>query len=281
MADQLTIHRIRDGFGAELPGIAVVDLDDAGVHAVQRAVVEHGIVFLRDQHLSDTEHLAFAGRFGSLSVYPVLRLAGEDRPLEFIEDGPDDPPKADRWHSDITWLPAPPKFAFLSMLTVPATGGDTMWADTQGALERLSPAFRHLLRGLGVRHRVEPESFDRFEQRFGSDVGRRFRDEYGAGVVHPLVRRNPDSGRDALFLGGYWMDAIVGMHPSESDLLLAYLMERATDPEQTVRWQWRVGDLAIWDERRTLHLALGDHFPQRRKVRRCTVDGEVPGPAPS
>jgi taurine dioxygenase len=264
------------GFGAEISDLDVRKLDDAELAAFRRAVVDHGVVFVRGQLLADDEQLALARRFGSLSVYPVLRLAGELRPLEFIEDTADDPPKADRWHSDLTWLSAPPMFAFLHMQVAPDKGGDTMWADTQGTYESLSPAFRELLTDLRVSHRVEPDSFERFEERFGADVGARFRAEYADGVEHPLVRRNPESGRCGLFLGGYWMDAIVGFDRAESDLLIGYLTERATSSEHTVRWQWRVDDLAVWDERRTMHVALGDHYPRRRKVRRCTVDGEVP-----
>jgi taurine dioxygenase len=277
----LQCRRVTPTFGAELSAPRLTELDDDGIAELQAAVVEHGVVFLRDQHLSDTEHLALAARFGQLSVYPVLRLAGEERPLEFIEDTADDPPKADRWHSDLTWLVAPPKFAFLSMLVAPATGGDTVWADTQGAFEALSPVLRDVLTPLRVRHRVEPASFDRFEARYGPEVGARFRTEYGDGALHPLVRRNPDSGRDALFLGGYWMDAIDGMHRWESDPLLEALMAHATQDDHTVRWHWTVGDLALWDERRTLHIATNDHYPQHRKVRRCTVDGEVPMPGGS
>ena len=278
MAD-FAVRRLTTNFGAELSGFDVRTLDDDGLARLRDAIVEHGIVFVRDQPLTDDEHLALARHFGSLSVYPVLRIAGEERPLEFIEDTADDPPKADRWHSDITWLTAPPMFGFLSMQITPDHGGDTMWADTQAALSSLSPTFQQMLRGLRVIHRVEPASFDRFEERYGPDVGARFRAEFRDGVEHPLVRRNPDSGRDALFLGGYWMHRIAGMHPHESDTLLAFLMAHATAAERTLRWHWRVDDLAIWDERRTMHLAMGDHYPRHRKVRRCTVDGEVPLPA--
>jgi taurine dioxygenase len=264
------------GFGAEIKGLDARRLDDVELAALRGAVVGHGVVFVRGQLLTDSEQLELARRFGSLSVYPVLRLAGEVRPLEFIEDTADDPPKADRWHSDLTWLPAPPMFAFLHMQVAPDVGGDTVWADTQGTYDSLSPAFAELLGDLRARHRVEPESFDRFEERFGGDVGARFRSEYAHGVEHPLVRRNPESGRCALFLGGYWMDGIVGFERAESDLLVDYLMDLATSPGHTLRWRWRVDDLAVWDERRTMHVALGDHYPRHRKVRRCTVDGEVP-----
>jgi alpha-ketoglutarate-dependent taurine dioxygenase len=272
----MDIKPLDAGLGAEVFGLDVRTLNDDELAGFRRAAVDHGVVFVRDQALTDDEQLDLARRFGSLSVYPVLRIAGEERPLEFIEDTADDPPKADRWHSDLTWLPAPPMFGFLHMEVAPDTGGDTMWADTQGVYESFSPAFQEMLAALRVLHRVEPLSFDRFEERFGSDVGGRFRAEYADGVDHPLVRRHPESGRVALFLAGYWMDAIVGFDRDESDLLLNYLMERATSPAHTVRWPWQVDDLAVWDERRTMHIALGDHYPRHRKVRRCTVDGEVP-----
>ncbi len=272
----MDVNPLGAGFGAVVTGVDLRRLDGGELADFRRAVVDHGVVFVRGQSLTDDEHLGLARRFGSLSVYPVLRLAGEERPLEFIEDTADDPPKADRWHSDLTWLPAPPMFAFLQMQVVPDTGGDTVWADTLGAYESLSTPFQALLTGLRAHHRVEPASFDRFEERFGPKVGKRFRAEYSDGVDHPLVRRNPESGRCGLFLGGYWLDKIVGFEPDESDLLIDYLMGRATSKEHTLRWQWRRHDLAVWDERRTMHVALGDHYPRHRKVRRCTVDGEVP-----
>ena len=262
--------------GAEVTGVDVRRLDDTDVVALRRAAVDHGVVFVRNQPITDDEQIRLAGAFGPLSVYPVLRIAGEHRPLEFIEDTASDPPKADRWHSDLTWLPAPPMFGFLHMEIAPDVGGDTMWADTQGVYEDLSPAFQQLLAPLRVRHQVEAPSFDRFEERFGTAVGERFRAEYAEGVEHPLVRRHPESDRSALFLGGYWMDGIVGFDRDESELLLGYLMDRATSTAHTTRWHWQVDDLAIWDERRTMHIALGDHYPRHRKVRRCTVDGEVP-----
>jgi alpha-ketoglutarate-dependent taurine dioxygenase len=262
--------------GAEVTGVDVRKLDDADLALFRRAVVDHGVVFVRNQPLGDDEQLELAGRFGPLSVYPLLRIAGEQRPLEFLEDTPDDPPKADRWHTDLTWIPAPPMFAFLHMEIAPDAGGDTMWADTQGLYDSLSPAFQEMIGRLRVRHHVGPVWFDRFEERFGPDVGGRFRSEFAGGVEHPLVRHHPESGRDAVFLAGYWMDGIVGFEREESDLMLDYLMGRATTPDHTVRWQWQVDDLAVWDERRTMHVALGDHYPRHRKVRRCTVDGEVP-----
>jgi taurine dioxygenase len=275
MAAELVVEPL-EPFGALLHG---PDLrrapDPTTAAALLGAVVEHGVVFLRDQPLSDEQHLALAATFGTLSVYPILAAAGEDVPLEFIEDTADDPPKADRWHSDITWLAQPPKLAFLSARVVPATGGDTIWADTQAAYEALPADARDALEPLRVHHAIGG-AYDRFVGRYSDAVLEEARRRFGFTAEHPLVRTNPDSGRRSLFLAGYWMDHVVGFPRPASDALLATLMAWATQDRFTRRWRWRVDDLAIWDERRTMHLATGDHYPQHRLVRRCTVNGETP-----
>jgi taurine dioxygenase len=135
---------------------------------------------------------------------------------------------------------------------------------------------QHVLRDLAVHYRIEPAAMDRIATLVDEESGRRFKAEYAHGVDHPLVRRNPDSGRLALFLAGYWMDHIVGMTPEESAAILEFLMDHATQPRFQCRWRWAVDDLAIWDERRTMHLALPDHYPRHRKLRRCTIVGEIP-----
>ncbi len=260
-------------FGAVLHGLDARDPD--ATTALRDAVHDHGVVFLRDQHLDDDEHIAVASRFGPLGVYPVQAAAGMTAPLEFIEDGPDDPPKADGWHTDVTWVETPPVLAFLCMLERPERGGDTLWVDTAGAWDALSPVMQEMLAGLELFHDVG-SSREVLVRKFGEDVVLRTKERFGMGVAHPLVRSHPYTGRKSLFVAGYFMDHVVGMSSAESRALLDFLMAHATAPERAIRWRWREGDLAIWDERRTMHRALGDHFPLRRRVRRCTVMGERP-----
>ncbi len=267
------IEPITRNFGAVLHGL---DFRDPGsTKAILDAVHAHGVVFLRDQPLEDAEHIACAARFGPLGVYPIQAAAGRDEPLEFIEDGPDDPPKADGWHTDVTWTERPPVLAFLSMLEPAERGGDTMWVDTAAAWDALSPVMQEMLSGLSVHHDLGA-SRAVLDRKFGTEIVERTRELYGIGVAHPLVRVHPHTGRKSLFVAGYFMDHVVGMTPAESRALLDFLMTHATQPERAIRWRWREGDLAIWDERRTMHRALGDHFPRRRRVRRCTVLGERP-----
>lgn len=269
----IEIETLTPTFGAELRG-----LDARDPHATQTlrdAVHEHGVVFLRDQHLDAKEHVACAARFGELGVYPVQAAAGLTEPLEFIEDGPDDPPKADGWHTDVTWAVRPPVLAFLCMLDPAERGGDTMWVDTAGAWDALSPVMQRMLEGLEVFHDIGT-SRAVLTRKFGEETLTRTKERHGMGVAHPLVRTHPHTKRRSLFVAGYFMDHVVGMTPTESRALLDFLMAHATEPERSIRWRWRRGDLAIWDERRTMHRALGDHYPQLRRVRRCTVLEETP-----
>ena len=276
-ATHLHVEPITASFGAVLDGLDLAaGLSDTDVRALHDAVVAHGMVVLRGQCLDDDQQLALGRRWGALHVYPVFRLAGQEVPIEWVEDTVDSPPKAFRWHTDLPWEPRPPKFGMLSAQVVPDAGGDTMWADTAGAYDALSLTMKQCLAGLRVLHKVEAGGMDRLASLVDAEAGAAFRREYAAGVEHPLVRRNADDGRLALYLAGYWMDHIVGMTPEESAALLAFLMTHATQPRFQCRWRWAKDDLVIWDERRSMHLALPDHYPRHRKLRRCTVEGETP-----
>lgn len=268
------IEPLLEDFGAIVRGVAFRDPD--ATRLLTDLVHTHGVVFLRDQPMTDAQHIEAASRFGPLGVYPLQAAAGEFEPLEFITDGPDDPPKADGWHTDVTWIEAPPVLAFLSMLEVPESGGDTLWVDTAKAFETLSPTMQSIVARLEVEHDISEANRQIFLKKWGQEVIDRTRERYGMGAIHPLVRRHPATGRRSLFVAGYFMKRIVGLSAAESEAMLAFLMAHATAPERALRWRWREHDLAIWDERRTMHRALGDHFPRRRRVRRCTVLGERP-----
>jgi taurine dioxygenase len=254
----------------------VATVDDAGWAALHQVLLERKVVFLRDQDLSDDQHLAFARRWGEVSVYPIVKLLGGDVRLEVIVDDADKPPAADYWHTDVTWIEEPPKVALLSGREIPPAGGDTLWCDMVATFAALSPTMQDLLRPLEVHHRPGPEFARRVEEKAGAEIARQVDEAFGAGVQHPLVRRHPETGEEALFWGGLFMGGIVGLAADESEALLGFLQERVGDAEHSVRWRWRPDDLAIWDERSTIHRALADHYPQRRVMRRCTVDGDRP-----
>ena len=259
---KLHAEKISGALGAELRGIDLrEELDAAGFEALEQAILEHHVVFLRDQPLSDEQHLALAQRFGPLSLYPLIEALGGEVALETIEDSADSPPKPAHWHTDVTWIPEPPKLGILCAQEIPPYGGDTIWASLHAAYDALSALMQQRIDSLSVFHDTGEGFWADVELEQGAEKTREIRAKVSAGAEHPLVRTHPVTGRKALFVAGYFMQRVVGMNEAESHMLLDFLMEHACQPRF---------------ERCTIHHALSDHFPQRRRMRRCTVDGERP-----
>lgn len=276
----VTVDPVAGHIGAVIDG---VDLRDPGdeLAGVVDALHTHEVVFFRNADLSEDEQMALGRRLGSPSVFPMARIMGATEPrMTVIEDGPDNPIRTDHWHTDVTWIDRPPKYALLQALAVPERGGDTMWVSCTAVYEALSPAMQEFLAGLTVIH--DNESFiggvrikmgdERAEE---LDIPGRLRAEYPP-VVHPLVRTHPDTGRRALLWGGRFMRRIVELSDEESVAVMGFLEARVNDPRFQVRWQWEPGDLAVWDERSTAHRSAGDHGEQRRAIRRLEIDGDRP-----
>jgi taurine dioxygenase len=270
--------------GAEIRDVDVRDLDDRAVDEIRAAIHRHRVVFLRDQDITDDEHVAFAERFGTVTAE---RGVNADARFQIVEDTAENPPHTDQWHTDMTCWERPPAMAFLSARVVPETGGDTVWVNLCSAYWALSPAMRAFVDGLHVRHIVGPKYRDAVAQVIAAnthgdrvEIRRQLDDRYeGEHAVHPLVRTHPVTGEQALFLSPRFAEAIVELAPDESAAVLAMLDRLLDDQNFQVRWRWRANDLAVWDEAATNHRALADHFlhgPQHRLMRRCTIAGTAP-----
>jgi taurine dioxygenase len=194
--------------------------------------------------------------------------------VEWLEDTPASPPKADLWHTDLAFRSEPPDVAVLSMREAPAVGGDTLWLSLYAAYDAVSPALRDLIDSLEFStHRATVDCVR-------TDGGRSrvvYRpDENDEGAIQPLVRVHPVTGRKALFMCGQFVHRVIGLHPDESDALIRLLRGKLEDPNIQCRWHWQDNDLVIWDERCTNHRALSDHYPGHRLVRRCTAGASRP-----
>lgn len=266
--------------GAEVDGVDLSEpLSDEVVAELRGLLGEHLVLFFRDQPLADAQHLRFASSFGTPNVYPATRARGLDEPLEWIEDHADSPPKADLWHTDAAFLPAPPDVAVLSMRTTPPVGGDTLWLSLEALYESFAPPLRTLFDSLEQDLHPGADMKAKLELQFGPGVYEKVAEEF-SGVRHPLVRVHPDTGRRSLFMCGAYVQGLTGLAADESAGLLAMIRQRMGDPNLQCRWRWRVDDVVVWDERATNHRALSDHHPGQRLVRRCTVGAGIPvGPA--
>lgn len=270
-----TFTRLSRDLGSVVTDVKLSDLSDAQFEQVRDALHERSVLFFPAQHLTTEEQVAFAERFGTVSPYPMTQMMGGTDQASFIEDTADKPPAADDWHTDVTWIAQPPAYAVLAAIDIPDYGGDTMWSSLFAAFDTLSPTMQDLCDGLRVRHWPGPDFRDRVAENAGPEIADRLVAAFPP-VEHPLIRRHPVTGRRALFVTSAFMDQVVGMHRDESDALLTFLRAHAANPNFQVRWRWAPGDVAMWDEASTNHRALSDHFPQHRRMRRCTVDGPVP-----
>jgi taurine dioxygenase len=267
----MEIQRLTGRLGAVVDGVDLESIDATTCRALFDALMAHQVVFLRDQHLSEDGHRRLAKLCGEPTVYPLSKHFGGTEYLQVIEDTAQSPPDADGWHMDITWVDEPPRLAILAALVIPSHGGDTIWTDLYGAWDNLSPVMKTILSPLQLHHAPGATFWEAVNRAGGLNVAQ-LRQLF-PGAVHPLVRAHPVTGRTVLNLSGHFMESIVDMHRAESDWLLAWLNSRVEDPNLHVRWKWREGDVALWDEYSTNHRALSDHYPQHRRMRRCTVDG--------
>jgi len=273
------VRRLAGSIGAELDGVdAGGALSDETVGEIRQALLRHKVVFLRDQHLDYPGQVAFAQRLGSLTLgHPTLASPPDQPFLEEIDSRQGG--RANYWHTDVTFVDRPPAFTLLRAVVIPPVGGDTIWANTVTAYESLPAELRELADRLRI---VHTNAYDyaaasgRGERPDPADVERRR--EFVSRIYeteHPAVRVHPETAERSLVLGGF-ARTVRGFSPQAGRDLIRILQEYVTRPEQTVRWQWRAGDLAIWDNRATQHYAVADYGAEHRRGERVTVAGLVP-----
>lgn len=273
----LDIVPVAGRIGAEIRGIALSgDLDDITIAAIRTALVRHKVIFFRDQFdLDDAKQEDFAARLGKPVAHPTVPVAEGSRFL--LELDSKEGYAASSWHTDVTFVDAYPEASILRAITIPEAGGDTLWANGVTAYEELPDSLKTLVDTLWALH---TNDYDYAATLGGADRKRieEHRKVFASTVYeteHPVVRVHPESGARALLLG-HFVKSFVGLNSADSQRLFSILQDHITKPENTVRWRWRAGDVAIWDNRSTQHRAVADFGTQRRTLRRATIHGEVP-----
>jgi taurine dioxygenase len=262
MSSHFDVVRLSGSLGAEVRGRALggpEQLGEAEVEEIRALLLEHLVLFFPDQNLGLDEHVGFAGQFGELEAHPNLKNAFVDHP-QIFELAASHGGIADEWHSDITFQDEPSVLAVLNMVKCPEVGGDTMWSNMYTAYAELSEPLRDICDGLTALHDADPHG------------------RSGDMAIHPVVRVHPETGRRSLFVNEHFTRRIVELSHEESKMLLGYLTRWATNPRFTVRYHWRKGTIAMWDNRCTQHFVIND-FNEERIIQRATVMGDRPEPA--
>ncbi|GKU84709.1 TauD/TfdA family dioxygenase [Niallia sp. NCCP-28] len=275
--NQLTVVPVAGRIGAEIQGVQLsADLDPGVFSEIKKALNQYKVIFFKGQnHLDDAEQEAFANLFGEAYAHPTVPV--KENTNYIFELDSKQGAKANNWHTDVTFVPAVPKYSILRGVTIPKVGGDTVWANTNAAYENLPAGLKKLADESWAIHTNEFD-YAQFKRTDGSDeASKKNRAVFESTIFktrHPVVHVHAETGKKHLLLGGF-AGRLEGYTASESERLLSIFDAHVTRLENTVRWQWSEGDVAIWDNLATQHYAIAD-YDEHRVVRRVTVGNNVP-----
>jgi taurine dioxygenase len=274
---RLEIRPLASALGAEIFGIDLAGpLDEATIRPLRNALLDHVVIFFRDQDLAPPQLLALAERFGEVAEYPFVKGLPEcPLVLPVVKEAHERSNFGGVWHTDTAYLERPAMATVLYALETPPVGGDTMFANMYLAYEALSEGMQRLLGGLRAVNvagkPVARQTREEMHARRGTGA-----DVEATSAVHPVVRTHPESGRRALYVNLAHTIRFESMTEPESAPLLDYLFAHQIQPEFTCRFRWRPGSLALWDNRASLHYPLNDYHGHRRVMHRVSIAGDRP-----
>ncbi|MFJ2366069.1 taurine dioxygenase [Pseudomonas sp. NPDC087697] len=274
----LTITPLSTALGAQISGVDISQpLNLEQRDAIEQALLQHQVLFFRDQPINPQQQARFAANFGDLHIHPIYPNVPEQPQVLILDTAETDVRDNAVWHTDVTFLPTPALGAVLSAKLLPEFGGDTLWASGIAAYEALSVPLQQLLQGLTATHDfVKSFPLERFGTTPEALAQWEEARKKNPPLSHPVIRTHPVSGRKSLFVNEGFTTKINELSETESEAILKLLFAHATRPEFTIRWRWQENDVAFWDNRVTQHFAVDDYRPARRVMHRATVLGDVP-----
>jgi taurine dioxygenase len=274
----IQVEPVSGALGAEVRGVDLAkDLSAEVVADLNRALMDHLVIFFRDQVMTPEQQKAFARRFGELHIHPITEpMKGHPEIIEVIKEADELGNWGDEWHTDLTALREPPMGSILYAKEVPPFSGDTQFSNMYLAYETLSSDLRHFLDGRVCHHRQNLSGYSGYKSMANKS-------STPSDAEHPLVRTHPVTGKKALFLARPGAGLIKGLSPAESEAIFALLYRHAENPDFACRFRWKKNSVAFWDNRCTRHRVTADYFyaqrgfePHRRHMHRVTVQGDRP-----
>ncbi len=279
--DQIEIRPLTGAIGAEIFGVDLSGSLSNSLHEeIQQAFLKYKVIFFRDQTLTPAQQLEFSSHFGKPGIYPFLNhIEGYPEVIELLTTETDTVNFGSNWHSDTTYMPEPFLGTCLYALETPPYGGDTMFVNMTAAYEALSEGMKETLNGLrAVNTSAQKRSGGRAAKMKALSG---MKDAYDMKsdvieAIHPVVRTHPETGEKALYINKSHTERFDGWTDAESDPILNFLFDHCIKTEFVCRFRWEPGSLAFWDNRCTLHQAVGDYQGHRRRMHRVTIDGDAP-----
>ena len=274
-AQQMKVMPLSGAVGAEIGGIDISrPLPTPTIAALREALGTHGVIFFRDQRLTEAQHIAFAEQFATININRFFKPVDGFPKIAEVRKEPEQTKNiGGAWHTDHSYDQIPALGSVLYAREVPDTGGDTMFAGMYAAYDALSDGLKHTLHGLRAVH--SSRHVFGAQARRGDEMNARLGNATAAtqDAIHQVIITHPISGRSALYVNPGFTLHFEGWTADESRPLLDYLYRHAVRPEVTCRFRWHAGSLAFWDNRATQHLALNDYHGHRRLMHRITLEG--------
>ena len=272
---EIIINPVSGGVGVEVANVNIDGtLTDAQFQLIQKAFVDNGLVFLRDQNITPEQHIEFAERWGDINVNRFFpKLDGYEKIASVTKEKDQITNIGGGWHTDHSYDHVPAMGSILLARETPNVGGDTLFACMYKAYESLSPGLKTTLESMKAVHSSRHIFGDQSAYRDEMDGVFENADKATQDAVHPVIITHPESGRKALYVNPAFTLHFEGWSAAESKPLLDYLYQHATLMEHTTRFKWAEGSIAIWDNRCTWHYALNDYHGVRREMHRITLEG--------
>jgi taurine dioxygenase len=271
---EYNLEQITPTIGAEISNIDLSqDLSEEKLDQIYQDLIDYKVIFFRNQEISPKNHIALAKSFGEIEpphpVYPHVKDFPE---IVLLENDANNPPDTDEWHTDVTFKSDPAFASILYSKIIPPSGGDTLWCSLSAIYEALPDDTKKYLETLRAVHDMgsfRNNFIDDDNEKSAQNVNEGFQ-KFG-NAIHPMVKVHPISKNKLLYINPGFTSQIVGMNMTDSNNLLTYLFNFMNKPEFQIRFKWSANTIAIWDNRCTMHYAIGDYMPHHRQMNRITV----------
>ena len=274
----MEIKLLSGALGAEIQGVDLKDSSKENFQIINNLLLEHKVIFFRDQNITTEEHLALAKCFGPLEKH--IYVKGREKYPEIVRiiKGPNEKHQwGETWHTDVSYNVKPTKVIILKSIKIPPVGGDTMFSNMEIAWETLDEKIKNKIKNKQALHSSLGAAA--FVEKYEKMQGNGNIDEYSNS--HPIVRTHPETGKKILYVNSMYTKKILDMDEKESNNILKNIFEHQERLDFTCRFRWTEKSIAIWDNRSVLHQGLTDFFPGRglgheRIMDRIAIEGDKP-----